>query len=241
MSLSHHPSIVRNGLVLNYDAANRKSYPAAGTSWLDLKTRTSATLTNVSYLSNNGGVLSYNGTSSTTVNSTAITGVSEFTVIVWFYSSSITNYKNILDFNYNFNGTGSNNTGPRLEMSAAANLLWVFSGSSTSAGTIYSYIASKSSGLSANTWYCAAMSRDSSLNIKAYLNGVDSGNSVVQVGGNNSAFIGSFNKITTGVGCYPNSDRYLSGYVSNILSYNRALTATEILKNYNATKGRFGL
>ena len=36
-----------------------------------------------------------------------------------------------------------------------------------------------------------------------------------------------------------NSDRYLSGYVSIILAYNRALTAAEVLQNYNATKGRF--
>jgi hypothetical protein len=239
MGTSYNPKIVTDGLVLNLDAGNKKSYPGAGTSWINLKTKTSSVMTNITPLTNNGGVFSYNGTSSTTVDSSAITGISEFTVMVWFNSSSIVNYKNVLDFNYNFNGAGSSNTGPRLEMSSAGNLLWVFSGSSTNATAIHSYIAAKSSSLQTNTWYCAVVTRDNSLNVKAYLNGVDSGNSVIQAGGNNSAFIGSFNKITTGVGCYPNSDRYLSGYVSIILAYNRALTAAEVLQNYNATKGRF--
>ena len=205
------------------------------------KNKISSTLTNTTFTSSNGGLLTYNGSSSTTVGSSAITGVSEFTVMVWFNSSSIVNYKNVLDFNYNFNGAGSSNTGPRLEMNSAGNLLWVFSGSSTNSATVNSYIAAKSSSLQTNTWYCAVVTRDNSLNVKAYLNGLDSGNSVIQAGSNNSAFIGSFNKITTGVGCYPYSDRYLSGYVSIILAYNRALTAAEVLQNYNATKGRFGL
>ena len=203
------------------------------------KNKISSTLTNTTFTSSNGGLLTYNGSSSTTVGSSAITGVSEFTVMVWFNSSSIVNHKNVLDFNYNFNGIGSSNTGPRLEMTSAGSLFWWFSGSSTNSPTVNSYIAAKSSSLQTNTWYCAVVTRDNSLNVKAYLNGVDSGNSVIQAGGNNSAFIGSFNKITTGVGCYPNSDRYLSGYVSIILAYNRALTAAEVLQNYNATKGRF--
>jgi hypothetical protein len=32
-----------------------------------------------------------------------------------------------------------------------------------------------------------------------------------------------------------------NGNISQTLIYNRALTATEILQNYNATKSRFGL
>jgi hypothetical protein len=35
--------------------------------------------------------------------------------------------------------------------------------------------------------------------------------------------------------------RYLDGKVSNVVIYNRALSAEEIMQNYNALKGRFGL
>ena len=38
-----------------------------------------------------------------------------------------------------------------------------------------------------------------------------------------------------------NQSGYLNGAIANILVYNRVLTATEILTNYNAQKSRFGL
>jgi len=36
MALAHNPSIVTSGLVLCLDAANKRSYPGSGTSWLDV-------------------------------------------------------------------------------------------------------------------------------------------------------------------------------------------------------------
>ena len=36
-------------------------------------------------------------------------------------------------------------------------------------------------------------------------------------------------------------DRLLIGKVANLSLYNRALSATDVLQNYNAQKGRFGL
>jgi hypothetical protein len=35
--------------------------------------------------------------------------------------------------------------------------------------------------------------------------------------------------------------RYMNGSISNVQLYNRALSDIEVLQNYNATKGRFGL
>ena len=41
---------------------------------------------------------------------------------------------------------------------------------------------------------------------------------------------------------YPNLvGRYFGGRLNNIMLYNRVLSDTEILQNYNATKGRYGL
>jgi hypothetical protein len=34
---------------------------------------------------------------------------------------------------------------------------------------------------------------------------------------------------------------YANGNIAQVLIYNRALSDTEVLQNYNATKGRFGL
>ena len=200
------------------------------------KNKISSTLTNTTFTSSNGGLLTYNGSSSTTVGSSAITGVSEFTVMVWFNSNSIANYRNPLDFNYTFYANG--NVGPRLEIYTGGRLVWIFSGN-TSNGAVYTGAEVVASNLQANTWYCCVITRSSTSTINTYLNGVYSQSSMIDSGSNGNAFVGSFNKITTGVGYANISQRYHSGYVSIILAYNRALTAAEVLQNYNATKGRF--
>ena len=40
---------------------------------------------------------------------------------------------------------------------------------------------------------------------------------------------------------YLNNSRWLVGNIATAQIYNRALSASEVLQNYNATKGRFGL
>ena len=48
MGLSHSPRIVTDGLVLCLDAANKRSYPGAGTTWTDLTAnKNNGTLTNM--------------------------------------------------------------------------------------------------------------------------------------------------------------------------------------------------
>ena len=39
----------------------------------------------------------------------------------------------------------------------------------------------------------------------------------------------------------PGDIRYYDGNISNVQIYNKALSATEITQNFNATKERFGL
>jgi hypothetical protein len=39
----------------------------------------------------------------------------------------------------------------------------------------------------------------------------------------------------------PSGEGYVPGEFGNVLFYNKALTATEVLQNYNAIKGRYGL
>jgi hypothetical protein len=43
------------------------------------------------------------------------------------------------------------------------------------------------------------------------------------------------------VGARDGTQQPFNGSVSNATVYNRALSADEVLQNYNATKGRFGL
>ena len=61
--ISYNTSVVRDGLVLHLDAANRKSYPGSGTAWNDLsKNNNNVVLTNgVGYNSTNNGNLAFDG------------------------------------------------------------------------------------------------------------------------------------------------------------------------------------
>ena len=70
MGIGHGADIVRNGLVLHLDAANKKSYPGTGTAWNDLSSNNNFTLNNSPTLSN--GYFNFDG-----INETA-TSVSTF-------------------------------------------------------------------------------------------------------------------------------------------------------------------
>ncbi len=57
------PNIITNGLILELDAANRKSYPGSGTTWTDLSGNgNTGTLTNgPTFSSANGGSIVFDG------------------------------------------------------------------------------------------------------------------------------------------------------------------------------------
>lgn len=63
MSIVHSPSIVMNGLVLCLDAGNPKSYPGSGTTWYDLSGNGNhgTFAGNIQYNSGNGGYLIFDG------------------------------------------------------------------------------------------------------------------------------------------------------------------------------------
>lgn len=65
MACNAGPDIIEDGLVLCLDAANINSYPRTGTTWSDLADANDGTLTNMdatNFSSDNGGVLSFDGT-----------------------------------------------------------------------------------------------------------------------------------------------------------------------------------
>jgi len=98
-------------------------------------------------------------------------------------------------------------------------------------GNFYNAINSGSTyvTLSSNTWSQLAITRDTSITT-LYLNGSVVG-TTNRTPGTNTSYDFTYGDSIVGA----------SGNVSNIQFYNRALTAAEVLQNYNALKGRFGL
>jgi hypothetical protein len=93
MAVSYNTSLVRNGLVLYLDAANKKSYSGTGTSWIDLSGNSNnATLENgAGYNANNNGTMSFDAIddyANITNSSIGNFGTSNFSVNCWFKASS---------------------------------------------------------------------------------------------------------------------------------------------------------
>jgi hypothetical protein len=100
----------------------------------------------------------------------------------------------------------------------------------TSGHVILSGTYTFSTGLSTGQWYCITITRDTGNNTKIYINGLQNGSS------QSASTTWNFNQIgryqTGGV-----NDAY--GNMTAIHRYNRALSASEVLHNYNALKSRF--
>jgi len=83
--------------------------------------------------------------------------------------------------------------------------------------------------LSTSTWYYLGVTVDSDNNVVLYINGA------IEKTGTTSA-------VTPNTNLQISDTTYdLNGSVGNAHIYNRVLSSTEVLHNYNALKGRFGL
>jgi hypothetical protein len=240
MSFNNGPTIITNGLVLALDAGDRNSYNSGSTTWFDLTGTNNGTLTNgPTFNSGSGGSIVFDGVddyvncgNNPSVNIIG-TGI---TLSAWVYRTALnsngSNYRRIIEkaaaypaLQYSFvtTPTGSTSGEGRL-------LLDLYLNSSLPA-----YVTG-STHLQLNTWYHTVATYDGNSR-KIYLNGVLDGQLITT--GNITSTISSLV-----VGDYlpgPGATYAWNGRIANTQIYNRALSASEVLQNYNATKGRFGL
>jgi hypothetical protein len=227
MAISRGPKTVTNGLVLALDAADTNSYRGSGTTWSDLSgNNNTGTLTNGPTFSNvNQGTIVFDGTDDYVALPTSglAFGTGQFTIEAWVYSTSAVTY------NYIYATQSSNVSGflTLYYQNTFGFSLADFNGSVRVTTT-------HQTAVSLNTWYHVIGLRNSSNQYVVYVNGVTSTS-------NNSSTL----SITTadpriGINPATNGERW-AGRISTVKLYNRALTATEVLQNYNATKTRFGL
>ena len=86
--------------------------------------------------------------------------------------------------------------------------------------------------LSSDTWYYIACTLNRDGNIILYLNGASDGSAAMT---SPTVDITSVNNYDIGTG----DGNYFDGKIGLVQLYNRALSANEVLHNYNALKGRF--
>jgi len=234
--IAYYGGIVTNGLVLDLDAAKKDSYPGTGTAWNDISgNRNNGTLTNgPTFNSANGGYINFDGTNDyvtlgSSVPTTLRIGDGDFTIDFWVYTNGTATYAICGNLN-DSNGDGSywvilNSTFTGLHTVQFGRI-----GVSSKFGTTT---------LPINTWSNIILSRIGTTMI-CYINGASYSTPATV---NN--FAGSFNidyllgisKSGTSFSAYP-----LNGRLPILRIYKGVgFTSTQVLQNYNATKGRFGL
>ena len=232
------PQCVRNGLVLALDAADKNSYPGSGATWTDLSGNGyNGTLTNSPTFSNsNGGSIIFDGTNDYTSTSLDLSwnNTNSVSISMWIKTGNLSQSKGFL-------GTGNFEWQFRQGQYAGANSDLVFVYWDNSGGHTNGSIPSMSGFFDDTNWKHLTMTwNNSNSTILFYKNGTQI---FSQVYGNPSANRVSSELMQIGGNVYSwdGVGAYWNGSFSNIQTYNRTLSATEVLQNYNATKTRFGL
>jgi hypothetical protein len=220
--------IVTNGLVLDLDAAKVASYPGTGTSWNDISGN------------NNNGTL---------INGPTFSGIGKQASIVFDGVDDYTDCGNnsVLNFTTNFTiGAWINANSVQASIDSGVlgkitsydgyqgYMLWF-----TSSKNIALYIRGNSLAstfsLSSNTWYYVVGTYNGTTS-SLYINGVLNSSTNLSISANATAsnfWVGQYQFLTGG--------RNFTGKIAMSQAYNRALSADEVLQNFNALRGRYGI
>jgi hypothetical protein len=233
-TLSGGPNIVVDGLVLALDAANTKSYVSGSTIWNDLsRNNNNGTLVNgPTFNTGSGGSIVFDGADDfvdcgTSATST-IRNQTQFTLNFWFKKFLSGN-----DFNL----------GAFDDLIQKGFFIQWFSDSNVYFGVMNEVRAYNYVGLPyVNNWFNFTFVFDGTLvgsinKAKLYINSTSQ--SLLNSGAISSTVPSNVLPLT--LGKLTNYNSLGKGNLSVVQLYNRALSAQEVLQNYNATKTRFGL
>lgn len=234
-------NIVSSGLVLYLDAGYSTSYPGTGTSWFNVAGTPGATGTlfnSPTYSPSNGGILTFDGTDDyATVPFT--TNYPDFTINFFFrltgaktysYAFSTGNGNASESFQIEFNDPDAGNT---------ARTLWCWWKSTSGFdGGLYVGSTGTPGSWNDNTWRMLTFTHTGSTNI-LYINGVLATFSTA--GDQTIPFFGGTNCVISIGRRQASGSLYYQGNLPIVSVYNRVLSPSEVLQNFNAQKSRFGL
>lgn len=199
----------------NYDALKYR-YGVIGSTWFDLSgNANNGTLTNGPTLDfNNGGVIVFDGTNDYVTGSFSTSNVNEYTFDVWANVTVIS----VGGSPISTNGTGSQGSTAFIQMGGGSSP-WQFNTIATDVPLT-------------GVWYNVVGTQTMTTQT-IYLNGV------LKASGSGTSSLGTQYTVGTRYDRAAQSV-YFNGKIAAAKIYNRALSATEVLNNFNAVKSRFG-
>jgi hypothetical protein len=229
-------NIVQDGLVFMVDANNLVSYPKSGTAWYTLTgSAGTAVLTNgPSFSPNNGGSIVFDGVDdyvNTTYSSAYDFSNANFSMEAWFYANPVAygTYEVIC----NRATYGSNERSYELYIAYDAANPYIWFGTYNSGWT---YVNNPSlTNIQFNQWNHVVATSDGLGNGKVYING--------ELRQTNSSFNTAITTTTVPIqiGAYVGGavGGWFNGKIPTVKLYSRALSADEVLQNYQATQDKF--
>jgi hypothetical protein len=244
------PLVNTNGLILRLDAANPYSYPTTGTTWFDISgNNNNGTLTNgPTFNPNNGGSFNFDGVNDyvdsigTTSTLDFVCSSGTFSIGFWlnmtslntrtfFIGNTLTNVEKgwLIAVEYGASGFGNN----CMRFQAAGNLTNTrLIAGSTNDNTVTlgwnHYFFTSTNGNFVGQWYINGSPVTTSTRV-----------------GSGSANQGSYysgplvRNLNVGRCNWTSTILPLPGNLANVLIYDRQLSSSEVLNDYNATKIRF--
>ena len=230
MGLDHSPLIVTDGLTFYLDAANTKSYSGSGNTVLNIASTSAIGATKtagIAFSSTSAPTFVATEDSNYLLSDYTLASGTSFTVCMWFKRVG-SSYWTALFGNEVWNsGTGY------VAMLTNANSITFTRGGAEELN--YSDAGFASS----NFNFYAFVKNPSGSNSFIYINGVQVASGSISNVAISKPFV--FNTRWENTGASPSTGDSRESQFAQMYVYNRALTASEIVQNYNATKRRYGL
>jgi len=218
-----------SGLVLSLDAGNPASYPGSGSTWTDTTGgKTFALSGSPAYSSNNGGYLSFNGSSQYAYASTSLATLSTWTLESWYFYNNTASGQNSQIIT-----EGLNNPATAINY----RLGYKASGAFVSAGYFAgAWRETTPYTLTNNTWNQIVGTYDGT-NLKVYVNGAlaQTNTGGLTLASSNAGIL-LMTEWTVG-----SPQGFLGGRLAIVNIYNTDIGLASIQTQFNANRSRFGL
>ena len=219
MGIGYGPRVVTDGLVLALDAGDTNSYSGSGNTWYDLSGNGRNATVNGSPTFTNGYFdITSDSTYISLSNSGLVPRTNDFTYSTWINFDATDALDTIFE-----NGSW----GDTLLFRYQTNLVAVYAEGALRGN--FSWTAT------AGVWYNVVFKRESGT-CSMYINNTLTGTPFTMTTdidlANTNLFLMRSQHVV---------NQFLNGKIATFSIYNRALTASEIQQNFNATRGRFGI